>query len=69
MCSRHAEPGAGEPDIFDEIADFMVASAYVEALTCQACSLPAVDDGYCAGHARLFDYTDRERSGEIAAND
>jgi hypothetical protein len=36
---------------------------------CAACSLPAVTDGYCAGHARLFEYTDHERSGGIAANE
>lgn len=23
---------------------------------CAACSLPAVTDGYCRGHARLFEY-------------
>ena len=37
--------------------------------TCRACSLPAVTDGYCAGHARLMEYTDHERSGGIAANE
>lgn len=36
---------------------------------CAACSLPAVTEGYCAGHSRLFEYTDRERSGGIAANE
>lgn len=69
MCTRHSEPGAGAPDIFDRIADFMVASSFIEALTCEACELPAVKDGYCEGHDRLFRYTEREASGQIAAND
>jgi hypothetical protein len=70
--SVHETPAVSRTDqldIFDKIADFMVTSAYVEALTCRACSLPAIDDGYCRGHARLFEYTDHERSGEIAANE
>jgi hypothetical protein len=32
VCSRHAEPGAGAPDIFDELADYLVASSFIEAL-------------------------------------
>jgi len=69
MCSRHAEPGAGQPDIFDAVADYLVADAFLEAMTCGACSEPATKDGFCAGHARLFEYTERERSGGIAANE
>jgi len=72
MSGRHQpENGADSaeglaPDIFDRIAAYMVATAAVDAmdpwwpdggpLICQACSLPAVDDGYCAGHARLGRY-------------
>ncbi len=56
-------------DIFDALADYLVASAFIDALTCDACELPATDGGFCRGHARLFRYTDHERSGGIAANE
>jgi hypothetical protein len=39
MCSRHAEPGAGAPDIFDALADYLVADAFLEALKDDACPL------------------------------
>jgi hypothetical protein len=73
MCSRHAELGAGHPDsigaLADALADYLVASAYVEALTCEACSLPAKPgDTYCVGHARLMDYTPTDEN-HWAANE
>lgn len=64
-----ADSAEGLGDLADQLATFLVASSFLEALTCGACSEPAVKGNYCAGHARLFEYTDRERFGEIAANE
>lgn len=42
--------------------DRAVAAHYGVVIECAACSLPALTDGYCAGHARLGEYrvTDSE---------
>jgi len=70
MCSSHRPTeGADSGDLFDQLATYLVASAFLDALRCAACSEPAVDGEYCRGHARLFEYTDHERSGGIAANE
>ncbi len=74
MSGRHqpehgADSAEGLRDMWDELATYYVARAFIDALTCGACSEPATKDGFCAGHARLFEYTDHERSGGIAAND
>lgn len=72
MSGRHQPAnGADSAEALRDIAGdlWYEREGWLSLPTCAACSLPAVDNGYCTGHARLFEYTDHERFGGIAANE